>query len=385
VRRETDLSNDELHFFHEAIVRTSDYVDTVSPSVITQGYRTGIPFTCTLVMSSECTLRCKTVETDISNLRESFRLLIPPHRRYMNVVIHDGTAHADEMVALAILEGCGAQGAVTRSRDILPVDGSYDLFIDVGGKFDDCTFFDHHQKDFNETDEDGNKLSSAGLIWRKFGPLFCWRNSTWSSHKAMYCNIWSIIRRVGNKDFGRGKGSWLNKMIHYSRMDEIDVMEIDHPITRIIKDYLIKSTEELVTSTIIQATKAPFCVVRTYVRHWRNLNRKLAGIMFCWTNDDGEINVRLEIPKMKESNVDTYFPNRAFANSFMVRYADCGPATFKEIIRGLRRLGIDLLRWYHPIISRHGDSKHVKLFLDDKIVIGVKYNPEDPEYETIRG
>lgn len=87
------------------------------------------------------------------------------NERYFGV--HDGKFHADEVMAIAILNilyGDDITLNVIRSRDIKYFDDNNILKIDVGlGKFD------HHQIGGNGVRENGVKYASCGLIWREFG------------------------------------------------------------------------------------------------------------------------------------------------------------------------------------------------------------------------
>lgn len=97
----------------------------------------------------------------------------------VTVVIHSGTFHGDEVVAVAILSLVFPEKMVyvtrTRERDVLE-QAKCDpatIVVDVGGHYDPrVNNFDHHQRGFNEYREDGVvKYSSAGLVWENYGHL----------------------------------------------------------------------------------------------------------------------------------------------------------------------------------------------------------------------
>lgn len=91
----------------------------------------------------------------------------------MNIVTHDGTFHADEVFAIAFLRKFVLSKSIEiiRTRDEAILRNSINdrkcFVIDVGRKFDDKNKnFDHHQRFFKESWEDGIVLSSCGLIWQ---------------------------------------------------------------------------------------------------------------------------------------------------------------------------------------------------------------------------
>jgi uncharacterized UPF0160 family protein len=89
---------------------------------------------------------------------------------------HSGSFHADEAFAVFLLRQTKLfkDSPVIRTRDpeILK---TLDIVVDVGGEYDAARMrFDHHQREFKETMEIGEKkyetkLSSAGLIYKHFG------------------------------------------------------------------------------------------------------------------------------------------------------------------------------------------------------------------------
>eukprot|EP01064_Diplonema_japonicum_P007032 TRINITY_DN14778_c0_g1_i2.p2 TRINITY_DN14778_c0_g1~~TRINITY_DN14778_c0_g1_i2.p2 ORF type:complete len:349 (+),score=119.95 TRINITY_DN14778_c0_g1_i2:25-1071(+) len=89
---------------------------------------------------------------------------------------HDGTFHADESLAVAMLrltkEFKGAEVLRTRNPDLL---AKCNIVVDVGAKYDaDKLLFDHHQREFQGTmttasNEYKTRLSSAGLVYKHYG------------------------------------------------------------------------------------------------------------------------------------------------------------------------------------------------------------------------
>lgn len=87
----------------------------------------------------------------------------------MRIGTHNGTFHADELVACAIIDMLHGPVHLVRTRSLELLD-SCDLVIDVGGKYDGIKHFDHHQADFQASRQyDNVPYASAGLVWLHFG------------------------------------------------------------------------------------------------------------------------------------------------------------------------------------------------------------------------
>lgn len=86
------------------------------------------------------------------------------------LVTHSGGFHADELFSSVILTRLFAQAKLVRSRAPEWITPAEDRIIyDVGGLYDaEARIFDHHQPGAPLRD-DGQPLSSFGLIWRHFG------------------------------------------------------------------------------------------------------------------------------------------------------------------------------------------------------------------------
>ncbi|BAE49232.1 MYG1 family protein [Paramagnetospirillum magneticum] len=87
----------------------------------------------------------------------------------LKVATHNGTFHADDVFAFAILRAsCGGRIELARSRDQQDWDAAAVVF-DVGGLYDPGTRrYDHHMRD-KPLRPNGEPYSSAGLVWRDFG------------------------------------------------------------------------------------------------------------------------------------------------------------------------------------------------------------------------
>lgn len=88
----------------------------------------------------------------------------------MLIATHDGSFHADETVACAILSYLYDHCEVIRTRDPKLLETA-DLIIDVSGINDD-KHFDHHSNDFNLSRDNGIHYATAGLMWLKFGRAY---------------------------------------------------------------------------------------------------------------------------------------------------------------------------------------------------------------------
>lgn len=88
----------------------------------------------------------------------------------MIVATHDGTFHADETTACAILSYLHPDLRIIRSRNSSELEKA-DLIIDVSGINDD-RHYDHHSPLFTLKRDNGISYATAGLIWLKFGQQF---------------------------------------------------------------------------------------------------------------------------------------------------------------------------------------------------------------------
>lgn len=112
-----------------------------------------------------------------------------------SVGVHDGTFHADEVtaVALLIVFKLVDRDKIVRSRDAQVLD-ECEYVCDVGGIYDpSCKRFDHHQSNYT------GELSSAGMIWRYLKDQKMISGSTYD-----FLNR-SLILGVDAHDNGRAK------------------------------------------------------------------------------------------------------------------------------------------------------------------------------------
>lgn len=85
----------------------------------------------------------------------------------MLIATHDGSFHADETIACAILTYLFENAQIIRTRDPKLLETA-DLIIDVSG-INDHKHFDHHSPQFNEKRDNGINYATAGLMWKLWG------------------------------------------------------------------------------------------------------------------------------------------------------------------------------------------------------------------------
>ena len=85
----------------------------------------------------------------------------------MIIATHNGTFHADETTACAILTYLFENSSIIRSRDPEELEKA-EIIIDVSNQNDE-KHFDHHSKEFTLSRDNGIKYATAGLMWKKFG------------------------------------------------------------------------------------------------------------------------------------------------------------------------------------------------------------------------
>lgn len=88
----------------------------------------------------------------------------------MKIATHDGSFHADETLACAIITHLHPDAEIIRSRDPQLLETA-DIIIDVSG-INDEKHFDHHSNEFNLTRPNGINYATAGLMWVKFARPF---------------------------------------------------------------------------------------------------------------------------------------------------------------------------------------------------------------------
>ncbi len=94
----------------------------------------------------------------------------------IRIVTHNGSFHADDLFACAVLKILYPKAEIIRTRDEAVI-SSGDIVLDVGGEYDpERRLFDHHQKGGAGVRENGIPYASLGLIWKHFGLSLCDEN-----------------------------------------------------------------------------------------------------------------------------------------------------------------------------------------------------------------
>ena len=82
---------------------------------------------------------------------------------------HDQVFHADDVFAIATLKQVFPNAKIIRTRDKQKL-AECDILVDVGGQYNHENLrYDHHQKDFSETHQNGILRSGFGLAWKHYG------------------------------------------------------------------------------------------------------------------------------------------------------------------------------------------------------------------------
>lgn len=91
----------------------------------------------------------------------------------MKVATHDGSFHADDVFAVAVLRLRTPELELVRTRDEDAI-AAADVRVDVGLRSDPATGdFDHHQRGGAGTRENGIPYASFGLVWKAYGAELC--------------------------------------------------------------------------------------------------------------------------------------------------------------------------------------------------------------------
>lgn len=85
------------------------------------------------------------------------------------IITHNGTFHPDDVSALAVFKIVfGNDVLFVRTRDEKEFEDA-DFVVDVGKKYDNIKYFDHHQTEGAGKRQNGIPYASFGLVWEKFG------------------------------------------------------------------------------------------------------------------------------------------------------------------------------------------------------------------------
>lgn len=126
----------------------------------------------------------------------------------MIVATHNGSFHADDVTAYAIIKALHPDADLVRTRDPEVLDKA-DIVFDVGMVFDrDKDRYDHHMKDA-PVRLDGSPYSSVGLVWDEFGPHYL-TNVFGIDDEELNFKVWndidkSLIKPIDLIDNGKGE------------------------------------------------------------------------------------------------------------------------------------------------------------------------------------
>lgn len=121
----------------------------------------------------------------------------------MRLITHDGSFHADDTLAYAILSRIprfqGAELVRTRDAEIISSATRQDIVFDVGFEFDPVrNRFDHHMRDkpLRAETHEGQSIpySSVGLVWRFFGEEYLLAN--FNDIEELIDQVWDEIDRT---------------------------------------------------------------------------------------------------------------------------------------------------------------------------------------------
>jgi len=117
------------------------------------------------------------INTSIAVVSDVKEFMFLTRHESNTIVTHDEVFHGDETLTIVILQYAKGHATVLRTRDqeiIREAATAGATIVDVGGVYDpEANRFDHHQRDFSEMRPDGTKYSSAGLVWKEYGPRIC--------------------------------------------------------------------------------------------------------------------------------------------------------------------------------------------------------------------
>jgi uncharacterized UPF0160 family protein len=124
------------------------------------------------------------------------------------IATHNGTFHADEVTAYAILNYLFPNNELIRTRESEIIHKA-NIVIDVGQVYDQTNHrYDHHQSSFNQSIDNQSQitLSSAGLIYKHFGDQlldkFCTENKIEKNEKAYNDIYYRLIAEIDAHDNG---------------------------------------------------------------------------------------------------------------------------------------------------------------------------------------
>lgn len=170
----------------------------------------------------------------------------------ISVLTHNGTMHADEVMACAVLFAVlPADRPVTLTRKRLPASelDRYSYVIDTGGLYDGVKFFDHHQSTFNRKHPNGVSMSSLGLIWEKFGLDYIRRALAGNNQlgeadiQTIYSQLLPTIQWLDAHDNGELKNGPCKTTVDAAV--NLDTIQLTHVITLLNPQAIFETADEV--------------------------------------------------------------------------------------------------------------------------------------------
>lgn len=124
----------------------------------------------------------------------------------MKLGTHDGSFHADECCAVAVVQLAHPDTTVdvvrTRDKDVL---AACDLRVDVGFALNpDAGTFDHHQQGGAGTRPSGVPFASFGLLWNHLGHAVCERLGDGADPQTLHARVDdALVAGIDANDVGR--------------------------------------------------------------------------------------------------------------------------------------------------------------------------------------
>lgn len=155
------------------------------------------------------------------------------------LITHDGTFHADEVFASAVLTALFPDATLIRSRakEVLEMEGDK-IIYDVGGVYDpEHGRFDHHQSGAPSR-EDGGTMSSFGQIWKHYGHQYLEQLGVRCENiPAVHANIWTrVAKSIDMSDNGEIAPANFGPMAGVSVLSMICDMNLPASAKRYMQD-----------------------------------------------------------------------------------------------------------------------------------------------------
>jgi len=232
--------------------------------------------------------------------------------KILKIATHNKTFHADEVTAIALLKIFVNKNIKVSRLDHETTDfNAFDMVVDIGRKFDNKKYFDHHQYK-------GGK-SSAGLIWGYLGL------------EKEYPKISKLIKLVDDNDVGIAKAkpfeySSLIKCFNcrdiYSKEQDEQFEKAVEFATDILNSMIdmqeqIKEAEKIVRDSFMFDNNPNIIELSSFTPHWGSfINAQTTPhIKAVVWEDEHEKNWKVKIPSKSvgsfELNAKSFKPDNS--------------------------------------------------------------------------